>query len=102
MEFKWRPFVNYHEDRIAVFSKRHHETGAAATLQPHVNERRRPERENMVRESRKCLLEATFPVRSGSSSPLIAGLMKHDFGAEAARRERQQDVFNLPENLEAQ
>lgn len=56
----------------------------------------------MVRESRKCLLEATFPVRSGSSSPLIVGLMKHDFGAEAARRERQQDVFNLPENLEAQ
>lgn len=57
----------------------------------------------MVRESRKCLLEATFPVQSGStSSPLIVGLMKHDFGAEAARRERQQDVFNLPENLEAQ
>lgn len=59
-------------------------------------------RENMVRESRKCLLEATFPVQSGRSSPLIVGLMKHDFGAEAARRERQQDVFNLPENLEAQ
>lgn len=56
----------------------------------------------MVRESRKCLLEATFPVQSGRSSPLIVGLMKHDFGAEAARRERQQDVFNLPENLEAQ
>lgn len=59
-------------------------------------------RGNMVRESRKCLLEATFPVQSGTSSPLIVGLMKHDFGAEAARRERQQDVFNLPENLEAQ